>query len=95
LTAAGQILSCPVRICKVFGKLDRKCWATMEFFGDHGSADKYIWGALVAIGVTKLTANLAASAANALMSVSDIYTTSSIDHLKQNHITTHLNPLLD
>jgi hypothetical protein len=75
-TTAGQTSSCLVRICKVFGKLGRKCRAVMDFFDDHGSADKYIWGALIAIGVAQLTTNLAASAANALMSVSDVYNTS-------------------
>lgn len=72
LITAGQSLSCPERMHRVCGKSQRKCCATLDLHGDHGSADKYMCGALCEIGVAKLTANLAASAANAAKSGSAV-----------------------
>ena len=48
----------------------RKCFESLDFDGENGIADKYIWGALSEIGWWKFVTNLFASAANAESSLS-------------------------
>src|ERR1700691_494921 len=73
LRIAGQRSPRPVVTESVWEKRGRKCFATFDLFGENGSADKYIWGALSEMGIWKQTTNRRASLANADNSLSEVW----------------------